>query len=150
MAVRSTLVVPLLLAFALSGCAVRAKTEHTQAALPQTLSVGSLAPKFAYQLSGGRSISSNELRGHPYVLWIMATWCSSCQGGTSVVAQHIGQLRTHDVRVVQLEAANDLGYPGPPLSTFRRAVGAGCGRDNQWRGDCRDGIIVALALFEVR
>jgi len=131
MAVRSTPVTlfALALALALSGCVGRAQTQ-TQPAAAQKLAVGSMAPQFLYHLSGG-SISSKDLHGHPYMLWIMATWCSSCEGGTSVVAQHIAELRARDVRVVQLEAANDLGYRGPPLSAFQRAVGAS-GASSNW------------------
>jgi thiol-disulfide isomerase/thioredoxin len=114
------------IALALGGCA-----SHAQQNAPQALSVGSLAPNSSYALSDGRTISSSDLAGHPYMLWIMATWCSSCQGGTQVMAQHIAELRTRGVRVLQLEAAGDLGYAGPPISAFQAAVGA-AGRSRNW------------------
>lgn len=108
----------------LAGCASHGKQ-------PAQLAPGATLPKFTYALEGARTISTEQLKGHPYVLWLMATWCSSCQGGTEVMAKHIAQLRSRGVRVVQLELANDLGYPGPPLSTFRSAAGS-AGRSPNW------------------
>ncbi len=118
--------VALAFAVAVGGCA-----EHARQAAPQTLSVGSRAPDTGYALTDGRTISSADLAGHPYMLWIMATWCSSCQGGMQTLAQHIGELRARGVRVVQLEAVNDLGYPGPPITAFQTAVGP-AGRSPNW------------------
>ncbi|TAM60598.1 redoxin domain-containing protein [bacterium] len=97
--------------------------------------IGQPAPAFAYRLTDGKTLTPSELRGHPYMLWLMATWCSSCQGGTAVVAQHIGELRAHGVRVVQVEVANDLGYSGPPLASFRKAVGMAAASPNWYWGE---------------
>ncbi|TAM57669.1 redoxin domain-containing protein [bacterium] len=120
--------VTLALAFALpsSWAAGSAATE--------ALAPGSSAPSLAYRLIDGKTLTPSELRGHPYVLWLMATWCSSCQGGTAVVAQHIGELRARGVYVVQVEVAHDLGYPGPPLASFQKAVGMAAAAPNWYWG----------------
>lgn len=131
------------LALWLTGCANHAQTTSgaanasggTAASTSQSVAVGNVAPAFTYRLIDGGSLSASALRGHPYMVWIMATWCSSCQGGTEVVAQHITQLRARDVRVVQLEAADNLGNPGPPLSAFRAASGMAASSPNWYWGE---------------
>lgn len=115
----------LVAALGMGGCSARA--QHP----PEQLSAGSMMPALRYQLSNGDTLSSDDLRGHAYMLWLMATWCSSCQGGTNVIAQHISQLRTRNVRVLQFEVANDLGYPGPPVSAFKQAAGP-AGKSPNW------------------
>lgn len=110
----------------------------------EELRIGQAAPAFTYRLIDGATLKPSDLRGHAYVLWLMATWCSSCQGGTAVVGQHIAELRARGVRVVQLEVANDLGYPGPPLSAFRKAVGAAGSSPNWYWGTLTEGQSLAL------
>jgi thiol-disulfide isomerase/thioredoxin len=90
----------------------------------QSPAVGQPAPAFTYQLLDGRRLSQRALRGHPYILWTVASWCPSCQTGSEVVASHIDFLRAHGVRVVEMQVANDLGQPGPGLQKFQKAVGA--------------------------
>jgi len=104
-------------------------------AASENLSVGDSVPSFTYRLIGGKTLTPGALRGHPYVLWLMATWCSSCQGGTAIMARHIAELRARGVRVVQLEVAEDLGYPGPPMTAFRKAAGMAAASPNWYWGE---------------
>lgn len=139
MGIRSALAA-LAFALALTGCARHEQSSSAQSsalAAPASLGllVGSPAPDFTYRLTGGTALRSRDLRGHPYIVWIMATWCSSCQGGTSAMAAHMAQLRARGVRLVQLEAAGDLGYPGPPLSTFQAAAGPAAASPNWYWGE---------------
>jgi len=103
-------------------------------ASPETLAVGGIAPDFSYRLIDGTSLSASDLHGHPYVLWLMATWCSSCQGGAAVLAQHIAELRAHGIRIVQLEVADNLGAKGPSMRGFRASVGRGADAANWYWG----------------
>jgi hypothetical protein len=118
-----------------AGCSAHAKQTQTQTHAPTAqLAAGDAMPNFRYTLLDARVLSTTELRGHPYVLWLMATWCSSCQGGTEVMAKHIADLRARGVRVVQLEVANDLGSPGPPLRAFANGVGTAASSPNWYWG----------------
>ncbi|MDE2573638.1 MAG: redoxin domain-containing protein [bacterium] len=99
------------------------------------LSAGGAAPAFTYRLIDGKTLTPAALRGHPYVLWLVATWCPSCEGGTAVMAQHIDELRSRGVRVVEVEVANDLGYPGPPLTAFQKAAGMAAASPNWYWGE---------------
>lgn len=109
----------------------------TGAALPkdQQLAVGDRAPAFAYRELNGKIVHPGDLRGHPYVLWLVASWCSSCQAGSSVVADHIDLLKRHGVKVVELRLANDLGASGPGLQAFQRAVGSKAFSQNWYWGE---------------
>jgi copper chaperone CopZ len=126
----------------LSGCVNQARdasnaqnvttgSATSASSSPESLSSGSIAPDFSYQLIDGRSLSAAQLHGHPYILWLMATWCSSCEGGATAIAQHISELRAHGIRIVQLEVADNLGAQGPSMQTFRAGVGP-AGKSSNW------------------
>lgn len=101
----------------------------------QPLAVGQSAPSFAYHLLDGKRLSPRTLHGHPYVLWMVATWCPSCRTGSSVVGSHIAYLRSHGVRVVEMELGDDLGQAGPPLRSFQAGVGMAAVSPNWYWGE---------------
>jgi thiol-disulfide isomerase/thioredoxin len=70
-----------------------------------------------------------QLRGQPTLLWFVATWCSSCESGTQVLASHVDQLRAHGVRVVEVMLYQDLGQAGPSIGDFARLAGDAAGSD---------------------
>jgi thiol-disulfide isomerase/thioredoxin len=106
--------------------------------------VGQPAPAFTYHLLDGKRLSPNTLRGHPYMLWMVASWCPSCETGSNVLATHIAFLRAHGVRVVEMQLANDLGHPGPGLESFYRAVGHAATSPNWYWGVLTDAQTAAL------
>lgn len=108
------------------------------ASAAQPVTVGHTAPTFVYHLLDGRHLEASDLRGHPYVLWMVASWCSSCQTGSNVVATHLDFLQTHGVRIVEMRLAKDLGAPGPGLQTFQKAVGAKANSPNWYWGELTD------------
>lgn len=73
--------------------------------------VGQPAPDGGFTTAAGKPGSVAALRGHPTLLWFVATWCSSCQAGTQVVAQNIARLQAQGVRVVELKLYRNLGGP---------------------------------------
>jgi len=80
--------------------------------------VGRVAPNGTFTtLSGDRSEVAS-LTGKPTLLWLVTTWCSSCQAGTQAIAQNIATLATYGVRIVELEVAGDLGQSGPTMAQF--------------------------------
>jgi thiol-disulfide isomerase/thioredoxin len=110
----------------------------------QPLVVGQSAPAFTYHLLNGRQLTTSELRGHPYVLWLVASWCSSCETGSKVVSDHIGFLRSRNVRVVEMRLFEDLGAPGPGLQSFEKAVGANATSANWYWGELTEAQTAAL------
>ena len=87
------------------------------------ITVGKPAPQFSYGLLNGKSLTPAQLRGHKYILWVMGTWCSSCQAGSQIAAQHIGDLQRHHVALVEMEAYNNLGATGPTLLSIKNGIG---------------------------
>jgi hypothetical protein len=114
------------------------------ASAAQRLTPGQAAPAFTYHLLDGHDLRPAELHGHRYVLWMVATWCPSCQTGSNVVGSHIAFLREHDVRVVEMELANNLGARGPKLEEFRKAVGMSGAAPNWYWGELTQEQTLAL------
>lgn len=132
----------LFLGVLLHGCAPKAQataspqvSNAASITQPLILKVGSAMPTFSYRLLNARRLTTRELSGHPYMVWVMATWCSSCQGGIDVIKQHISDLQQHNLRIVQLEAAGDLGYAGPPLAAMRTSAGPAALATNWYWGE---------------
>lgn len=114
------------------------------AAAPEPIAVGQTAPAFTYRLLNGRQLTPKELHGHPYVLWMVASWCSSCEAGSGVVGDHIQFLRDRGVDVVEMRLAKDLGSPGPGLQTFQKSVGMKAASPNWYWGELTDKQTLAL------
>jgi thiol-disulfide isomerase/thioredoxin len=80
--------------------------------------VGQVAPNATFTTLSGKTETVASLRGQPTLLWLMTTWCSSCQAGTQAVAQNFAKLKVYHVHVVQVENYQDLGQSGPTLHKF--------------------------------
>ncbi len=133
----------LLLSLALFSFAVSTAPANALAAAP-AIAVGHPAPNFTYHLLGGARLSAGSLRGHRYLLWVMATWCPSCVTGAHALAAHAAKLRRAGFRMVQLEAAGDLGYPGPSLESIRNSIGAVAAPPNWYWGTLSEAQSLAL------
>lgn len=110
----------------------------TTARAAEMLGAGQRAPAFDYTLLDGHTLSHSALRGHPYIVWMVASWCPSCQTGSGVVGEHIDFLRSHGVLVVEMQLAKDLGGSGPGLQTFQKAVGMRAASPNWYWGELSD------------
>lgn len=82
------------------------------------LSVGNIAPNYAFQLENGTYSSISSYYGKPILLWFVATWCSTCAQGNEALASNLVFFQQHGVKIVELEQYNDLGSPGMPISQF--------------------------------
>ena len=120
-------------ALALATLFVSSPLDASAASRP--LAVGDKIPTFTYRLLDRHQLSPKTLRGHRYVLWMVASWCSSCQAGSGVVGDHIADLRTRGVSVVEMRLTNDLGAPGPGLQQFQKAVGMNAAAPNWYWGE---------------
>ena len=79
------------------------------------------APAGTFSTASGTTTTLAAYRGHPVLAWFVATWCSSCQVGTQVLAaQGLPVLQAAGVRIVELELYRDLGQAGPEIVTFGR------------------------------
>jgi len=103
-----------------------ATASAADASLP---AVGSTAPNATFTTLSGKTEDVASLRGKPTLLWLMTTWCSSCQASTHTLAQNLSKLEADGVRVVEVENYEDLGQSGPPLSEFAKVL-AGTERTN--------------------
>ena len=110
----------------------------------QALNTGSQMPAFSYHELNGKLLRPADLRGHPYVLWLVASWCSSCQTGSAVVGEHIDLLKQRGVKIVELRLAKDLGAAGPGLKTFQQSVGAKAFSPNWYWGEASQAQTLAL------
>jgi thiol-disulfide isomerase/thioredoxin len=112
--------------------AVFAIAVQAAAAAPAPIAVGKPAPALTYRLLNGKTLSPAQLRGHKYILWVMGTWCPSCQAGSQIAAQHIADLVRRHVMLVEMEAYDNLGGNGPSLASVKSGIGkpadsANCG-----------------------
>jgi len=107
---------------------------HAVLAAPAPIAVGKAAPEFSYRLLSGKTVSPAQLRGHRYILWVMGTWCPSCQAGSQVVAQHIADLERNHVALVEMEAYNNLGATGPTLASVKSGIGKTAHASNWYWG----------------
>ncbi len=81
--------------------------------------VGQAAPEFTFTDMNSSPSSLAAYRGRPVVLWLIATWCTSCQTGTRLFAQnYYSQYHAAGVVLLQIESYNNLGQPGPSLNEF--------------------------------
>lgn len=110
-----------------------ASSRTTGGAPPAGLpAVGRPAPAGSFQSTTGRTVSLASLRGHPTLVWFVATWCSSCQAGTQTLAANLARLRADGVQVVELELYQDLGQPGQPIAAFGRQYGGTAAGGPSW------------------
>lgn len=119
-----------LLALALIASAVsRVVVPRASAA---EVKVGARAPDLAFTAAGGVQHRLSELRGRPVLLWLLATWCPSCQAGTAAVARRLPELVRTRLRIVQLRLYGNLGYPGRSMAEFVRAYAGPAGASPRW------------------
>lgn len=79
---------------------------------------------FQVTLVNGTSLTLSELRGHPFILWFVTTWCSSCVESQQLLAsQYYSTLRAHGIIIVEVENYDDFGEQGPTLAQFAQEYG---------------------------
>jgi len=123
---------------ALAGVVVGLHVAHgpsgaeSSSAAAASLPVGTTAPDGSFTTLDGTTDTVAALRGQPTLIWFVTTWCSSCQAGTQVMAQHVATLAADGVRVVEVENYADLGQSGPPMGTFARTLAGSAVSNPDW------------------
>ncbi len=84
----------------------------------QNITIGSKAPENNFLLDNGTYVNISKYRGHPVVLWFVATWCSTCAQGNQVLNGNYQFFKKHGIDIVELELYKDLGYQGPTITNF--------------------------------
>lgn len=86
---------------------------------PSTPKVGKPASDFTFTDLSGVSRSLSSFQGQSLVLWRVASFCPSCSQGTQVFAQsYHSQYHASGVLLLEVVNYNDIGPPGPSLSSF--------------------------------
>ncbi len=86
--------------------------------------VGEVTPEFTFTTMDGSSSSLSAYRGRPVVLWLITTWCTSCQTGTKLFAQsYYNQYHAAGVVLLEIESYRNLGQAGPGLNEFASTYG---------------------------
>lgn len=119
-----------LLAIALVASAIY-RTAVPRAAAAE-VKIGAPAPDFPFTASNGTARRLAEFHGQPVLLWLLATWCPSCQAGTTAVADRLPELAQAGLQIVQLRLYQNLGYPGPSMADFVRAFAGAAGASPHW------------------
>jgi thiol-disulfide isomerase/thioredoxin len=81
-------------------------------------SPGDQSAPVASFISQGKTISLESYRGHPVMLWQVATWCGSCRAGLRIFAKNKAMIDKTDVRVIVLRDYKNGGYPGAGITKF--------------------------------
>lgn len=84
----------------------------------QNITVGSYAPDFGFRLGNGTPTDLSAFRGNTVLLWLVATWCSSCAQGNIAINQNYQFFKQKGVNVIEVELYKDLGYNGPSITNF--------------------------------
>jgi thiol-disulfide isomerase/thioredoxin len=74
---------------------------------------------FPLTLVNGTTINTGSLRGHPLLVWLVTTWCSSCAESQQLLAsEYYPLLHSKGIIIVEVENYDDLGEQGPSLRQF--------------------------------
>ncbi len=85
---------------------------------PELLRIGTTAPNTSFLLINGTMQKISDYRGHIVLIYLVATWCSSCIVGTRALAKNIDFFSNNNVTIIELELYKDLGYHGPDINKF--------------------------------
>ena len=66
----------------------------------------------------GQSISLASYRNKKLMVYLLATWCSSCQASLQTLLSNAVTLQKDGLNIVTLETYGDAGYAGPSMQQF--------------------------------
>ncbi|MGC9227681.1 TlpA family protein disulfide reductase [Caldivirga sp.] len=92
------------------------------------VNVGDTAPNAEFTLPNGSVVSLASFRGHYVLLYLVSTWCPDCAYGVAVLAHYVNLFESKGVYVIVLEQYDDLGYSGPPITSFLSYYGGNASR----------------------
>ncbi len=69
-------------------------------------------------ISNGKTVELEAFKGHPVMLWQVATWCGSCRAGLRTFSHEKALIDKSDIRVIVLRDYKNGGYPGISITKF--------------------------------
>ena len=69
-------------------------------------------------MSNGKAIAMTTFKGHPVMLWQVATWCGSCRAGLQIFAENKALVDKSNLIVIVLRDYKNGGYPGISIADF--------------------------------
>lgn len=91
--------------------------QDTTAPISQVrVSVGAAAPEATFTDMSGVQEKLSHFKGQKVMLWLVATWCSSCSEGAKVLSQNENKLG--NLTIITLKTYGNAGYPGPSIKEF--------------------------------
>jgi len=70
----------------------------------------------------GKPISLASYHGEKLMVYLIATWCSSCKASLQTLVKNTSALQKNGLNVVTLETYGDAGYSGPSMQQFLNAT----------------------------
>jgi len=83
--------------------------------VPSTADQAAPAASFT---SDGKTVALDTFKGHPVMLWQVATWCGSCRAGLRTFADEKALIDNSNLRVIVLRDYKNGGYPGIGIAAF--------------------------------
>ena len=96
------------------------------------LKIGAPVPDMAFTTVDGIERQLSEFRGRPVMLWLIATWCSTCKVATRAVAAEFDRLKQSGIQIIELKLFNNLGYRGPSIADFARRYASSVAPSPDW------------------
>lgn len=81
---------------------------------------GNKVPEFTFTNLNGKQIKLSDFKGKKVMVWMVATWCSSCIAGAKTLAKNHDKLK--NLIIITLKTYNDAGYPGPSIEEFKQRI----------------------------
>ena len=116
---RRTLLAALGTALVLSLPSGRAGAVQDLQNLPRP-APGKPAPDVTFETLDGRTFRLSDFRGRPVMLWLIATWCPTCEASAQALAEKAPELEETGLVVITLKLYENLGYPGPSIGDFAK------------------------------
>jgi len=82
----------------------------------QHVAIHKSAPEAVFTNLKGSQVTLSSFKGKKVMLWLVATWCSSCSEGAKILSQNKDRLK--DITIITLKTYGNAGYPGPSIKEF--------------------------------
>ena len=66
----------------------------------------------------GKNVSLASYQGKKLMVYLLATWCSSCQASLQTLLSNSQTLQKDGLTLVILKTYDNAGYPGPSMNQF--------------------------------
>ncbi len=92
------------------------KSQKPVAGAVSVVTQNAPAPNAVFTTIDGKQAALSAFKGKKVMLWLVATWCSSCSEGARVLSQNEKALG--NLTIITLKTYGNAGYPGPSIKTF--------------------------------